>query len=151
MAGDGAAPRGRRCAPCSAPKIGGHPEPIPDLTVSLARLRAIGSSWTGDELSRGAQLLRSSRRTKDALGGTRHGAVVSAVLHPFVQPLVVAQALEDEIERAIDPDGTVRDEASGALRRLRRELRGAQGELVRAARARDGASSSRISAWPTCR
>ncbi|MEP7065765.1 MAG: MutS2/Smr-associated SH3 domain-containing protein, partial [Gemmatimonadota bacterium] len=109
---------------------GWHPEPIPDLTVSLARLRAIGSSWTGDELVRGAQLLRSSRRTKEALGGTGASAVVSALLHPFVQPLVVAKRTEDEIERAIDPDGTVRDEASGALRRLRRELRGAQGELV---------------------
>jgi DNA mismatch repair protein MutS2 len=109
---------------------GWHPEPIPDLTVSLARLRALGSSWTGDELGRGAQLLRSSRITKEALGGPGAGAVVSAVLHPFVQPLVVAKKMEDEIERAIDPDGSVRDEASGALRRLRRELRGAQGELV---------------------
>ncbi|HMI58552.1 MAG TPA: endonuclease MutS2 [Gemmatimonadaceae bacterium] len=109
---------------------GWHPQPIPDLTVSLARLRALGSSWTGDELTRGAQLLRSSRVTKEALGGTGAGAVVSAVLHPFVQPLVVAKKMEDEIERAIDPDGSVRDEASGALRRLRRELRGAQGELV---------------------
>ncbi|HEV7705535.1 MAG TPA: endonuclease MutS2 [Gemmatimonadaceae bacterium] len=109
---------------------GWHPEPIPDLTVSLARLRALGSLWTGDELTRGAQLLRSSRITKEALGGTGAGAVVSAVLHPFVQPLVVAKKMEDEIEHAIDPDGSVRDEASGALRRLRRELRGAQGELV---------------------
>ncbi len=109
---------------------GWHPEPIPDLSVSLARLRAIGSSWTGDELTRGAVLLRSSRITKETLGGTGAGAVVSAVLHPFVAPLVVAKKMEDEIEHAIDPDGTVRDEASGALRRLRRELRGAQGELV---------------------
>jgi DNA mismatch repair protein MutS2 len=109
---------------------GWHPEPIPDLSVSLARLRAIGSSWTGEELGRGAQLLRSSRRTREALEGSGVSAVASAVLHPFVQPLVVAKRMEDEIERAIDPDGTVRDEASGALRRLRRELRGAQGELV---------------------
>jgi DNA mismatch repair protein MutS2 len=109
---------------------GWHPEPIPDLAVSLARLHAIGSSWTGDELTRGGVLLRSSRRTKEALGGTGAGAVVSAVLHPFVQPLVVAKRMEDDIERAIDPDGSVRDDASGALRKLRRELRGAQGELV---------------------
>jgi len=109
---------------------GYHPEPIPDLTVSLARLRAEGSSWTGDELIRGAQLLRSSRLTRDALGGAGKAAVVTAVLHPFVQPLIVAKRVEDEIERAIDPDGSVRDEASGALRRLRRELRGAQGELI---------------------
>lgn len=109
---------------------GWHPEPIPDLSVSLARLRAIGSSWTGEELGRGAQLLRSSRRTKEALGGSSASAVVSAVLHPFVQPLVVAKRTEEDIERAIDTDGTMRDEASGTLRRLRRELRGAQGELV---------------------
>jgi len=109
---------------------GWHPEPIPDLSVSLARLRAIGSSWTGEELGRGAQLLRSSRRTKEALGGSGASAVVSAVLHPFVQPLVVAKRMEEDIERAIDTDGTVRDEASATLRRLRRELRGAQGELV---------------------
>jgi len=113
-----------------ASENGWHPEPIPDLSVSLARLRAIGSSWTGDELTRGAVLLRSSRITKESLGGTGAGAVVSAVLHPFVQPLVVAKRMEEDIERAIDPDGSVRDEASGALRRLRRELRGAQGELV---------------------
>ena len=109
---------------------GYHPEPIPDLTVSLARLRAEGSSWTGDELVRGAQLLRSSRLTREALGGAGAGAVVSAVLHPFAQPLVVAKRVEDELERALDPDGSVRDEASGALRRLRRELRGAQAELI---------------------
>ena len=109
---------------------GWHPEPIPDLSVSLARLRAIGSSWTGDELTRGAVLLRSSRITKETLGGTGAGALVSAVLHPFVAPLVVAKRMEEAIEHAIDPDGSVRDEASGALRRLRRELRGAQGELV---------------------
>ena len=109
---------------------GYHPEPIPDLTVSLARLRAEGSSWSGEELGRGAQLLRSSRLTRDALGGVGAGAMVSAVLHPFVQPLVVAKRVEDEIEHAIDPDGSVRDEASGALRRLRRELRGAQAELI---------------------
>src|SRR5665213_198306 len=109
---------------------GYHPEAIPDLAGSLARLRAEGSSWTGDELTRGAQLLRSSRLTKDALGGARARAVASSVLHPFVQPLVVAKRVEDEIERAIDPDGSVRDEASGALRRLRRELRGAQAELI---------------------
>ena len=109
---------------------GWHPEPIPDLAVSLARLRALGSSWTGDELTRGGVLLRSSRLTKEALGGTGAGAVVSAVLHPFVQPLIVAKRMEDDIDRAIDPDGSVRDEASGTLRKLRRELRGAQGELV---------------------
>jgi DNA mismatch repair protein MutS2 len=109
---------------------GWHPEPIPDLSVPLARLRAIGSAWTGEELGRGALLLRSSRRTREALSSSGLNAVVNAVLLPFVQPLIVAKRMEDEIERAIDSDGSVRDEASGALRRLRRELRGAQGELV---------------------
>ena len=45
---------------------------------------------------------------------------------------------EAQIEQAIDDEGTVRDQASPLLRRLRRELRGAEGELDRAARADHG-------------
>src|SRR3978361_311811 len=59
---------------------GWHPEPIPDLAVPLARLRALGSSWNGDELTRGAVLLRSSRITKETLSGTGAGVLVRAGL-----------------------------------------------------------------------
>ena len=128
-----------------------HPEPIPDLTVSLARLRAEGSSWSGEELGRGAQLLRSSRLTRDALGGAGAGAVVSAVLHPFVQPLIVAKRVEDEIERAIDPDGSVRDEASGALAAPATRAARSAGGAHCASRARNGKARAAPARVRTCR
>jgi DNA mismatch repair protein MutS2 len=53
------------------------------------------------------------------------------VLGPFVDRLLVAREQEEAIERAIGEDGTVRDDASPPLRRIRRELRASHGELVR--------------------
>lgn len=44
---------------------------------------------------------------------------------------MTAQSLEDRIERTILDDGTVKDDASPVLRRIRNALRAAQGELVR--------------------
>src|SRR6266567_6832880 len=57
-----------------------HPDSIPDLGGPLARLRVIGSVWTGLELLAGATLLRSSRRTRTALRDERRPAVVRAML-----------------------------------------------------------------------
>src|SRR5438132_13212846 len=39
-----------------------RPDPIPDLTEALGRLRVVGSMWSGPELFAAAGLLRSSRR-----------------------------------------------------------------------------------------
>ncbi|MHB1864146.1 MAG: hypothetical protein ACYCVL_14425, partial [Gemmatimonadaceae bacterium] len=44
-----------------------YPEPVPDATAALTRLRVAGSRWSAAELRDGALLLRSSRRTRDAL------------------------------------------------------------------------------------
>ncbi len=107
------------------------PGPTPDLSAPLTRLRVIGSMWSGAELIAGATLLRTSRRTQVALRDPKRPAVVRAMLAPIVDRLLVAQAIEDRIERAILDDGTVRDDASPALRRVRNALRAAQGELVR--------------------
>jgi len=101
------------------------PEPIPDLTSALARLRIEGTSWSGAELLSGALLLASSRRTRDALRAAR------VVLADFAERMVVAQDQEKSIARAIDEDGTVRDGASPLLARLRRDLKGSQNELIR--------------------
>src|SRR6185503_10564575 len=60
-----------------------HPEPVPDLTAPLARLRVEGTSWNGAELLQGAVLLRSSRRTREALGEERRPAIARAVLAPL--------------------------------------------------------------------
>jgi DNA mismatch repair protein MutS2 len=108
-----------------------RPEPVPDLTEPLARLRLAGSTWTGTHLLEGALLLRSSRLTRGMLESERETEHASRLLRPFAERLVVARSAESHIERAIEHDGTVKDEASPELRRLRRELRGAEGELVR--------------------
>jgi DNA mismatch repair protein MutS2 len=107
------------------------PEAIPDLTHALARLRIEGTAWSGAELNSAAALLASSRRTRDALRDARRDAAARAVLAPFAERMVVAPEQEKAIARAIDDDGAVRDGASSLLARLRRDLRGAQGELIR--------------------
>ena len=108
-----------------------HPEPVPELEAALQRLRVVGIMWTSPELLAGAVLLRSSRRTREALRDERRPAVLRAVLAPFAERMVVAPTEEERIERAIGEDGLVRDDASPALRRIRRELRASHGELVR--------------------
>ncbi len=110
---------------------GWRPEPIPDLSSPLARLRLAGSSWTGAQLLDGALLLRSSRLTRELLEREVEAESPIRRLRGYAERLVVARPAETAIERAIDADGSVRDEASPALRRLRRELRGAEGDLVR--------------------
>jgi DNA mismatch repair protein MutS2 len=56
---------------------------------------------------------------------------VRAVLSGQIQSLASNKALEDAIGRAIDEEGLVTDNASGDLRRIRRELKGSQGELIK--------------------
>ncbi len=108
-----------------------RPDPIPDLVEPLARLRVIGSVWSGLELFAASTLLHSSRRTQLRLRDERRPAIVRALLSPLIDALIAAPALETRIERTVLEDGSVKDDASAALRRIRRELRAAQGELVR--------------------
>ena len=110
---------------------GWTPEPIPDVRQALARLRLEGATLDGTQLTGIATLLRSSRRTQSALRDARRPAMATAYLLPFSARLIAALRDEEAIDRAIDGDGCVRDDASPTLRRLRRELMGAQGELVR--------------------
>ncbi|HVZ77722.1 MAG TPA: hypothetical protein VG818_07050, partial [Gemmatimonadaceae bacterium] len=100
-----------------------HPELRPDLSQPLVRLRVVGSTWTAAELLDGAQLLRASRLTREALTDARRAAVARAVLAPFTERLVSARPVEDAIARVFDDDGQVRDDASPELKRVRRELR----------------------------
>lgn len=111
--------------------LGWPSEPIPELGDALKRLRIAGLSWTALELLQGAILLRSSRRMRDALRDPRRPAITLAFLTHLAHALVDLRAQEEAIGRAISDDGTVRDEASPALRRVRKELRQAEGELVR--------------------
>jgi len=108
-----------------------RPDPIPDLSGPLTRLRVVGSIWTGLELVAAATLLRSARRTQTQLRDPKRAAIVRALLAPLLDALISAPALEERIGRTILEDGSVKDDASAALRRIRRELRAAQGELIR--------------------
>src|SRR5579883_2106871 len=112
------------------PERAWRPEPLPDLRAPLARLRLAGTRLSGDELRGAAALLASSRRTRDALRDARRLPMARALLVDVVDRLVEARDREAAIERAVADDGAVRDDASPLLRRLRRELRGAEGELV---------------------
>jgi DNA mismatch repair protein MutS2 len=106
------------------------PQLIPDLMASLDRLRVEGTVWTGVELRHTAVLLASTRRTRELLRDPRRPVVARGILADIGDRLPEARDREAAIERAIAEDGEVRDEASPLLRRLRRELRGAESELV---------------------
>ena len=108
-----------------------RPEPVPELSGALQRLRVLGSVWNGTELVAGGVLLRSARRTRDALRDERRSPIIRAVLGLFADRMVAARPVEEQIERALGEDGVVKDDASPALRRIRRELRASHGELIR--------------------
>jgi DNA mismatch repair protein MutS2 len=108
-----------------------HPGPIPDLAGPINRLRVEGSMWTGIELIAGQTLLRSSRETQARLRDPRRSAAIRALLDPVLARLIAVPSLEEAIGKALLDDGTVKDEASPALRRIRRELRAAHAELIR--------------------
>ena len=112
-------------------EAGWNMEPVPDLSSALARLRIEGASWNAAELLAAAILLRSSRRTQEALRDGKRPGIALAVLAPIAARLVSARKVEDAVERTIADDATVRDDASALLRRVRRDLRAAEGELVR--------------------
>jgi DNA mismatch repair protein MutS2 len=108
-----------------------HLHGVPDARAALTRLRVEGASLVASELLVLAKLLRSSRVTRDSLRGDHASPIVAAVLAEQIESLIANKSIEDAIERAIDEEGQVRDDASSALRKIRRELKGSQGELVK--------------------
>ena len=107
------------------------PDAVPDVARALTRLRVAGTALPGPELLGTLVLLRSSRRTSEALRDPRRPSVATAVLAPITAKLISAKQEESALERVLADDGSVRDDASPQLRRIRRELRGAEAELVR--------------------
>ena len=73
---------------------GWNAENVPDLADSLRRLRIEGLAWTATELLQGATLLRSSRRTREALRDPRRPPVLVAFLRDIVDALIDRRALE---------------------------------------------------------
>ncbi|HZK79395.1 MAG TPA: hypothetical protein VFC35_10830, partial [Gemmatimonadaceae bacterium] len=108
-----------------------HPQQISDIRPSLSRLRVEGAALDAAHLLGVRNLLRSSRLTAESFRDDKIPAVTVAMFRAETNALLIARQQEKAIDTAIDDDGGVRDEASPALRRIRRELRGAQGELVK--------------------
>jgi DNA mismatch repair protein MutS2 len=106
-------------------------EPIPDLTAALARLRISGTVLDGLSLRDAGRLLGSARRTRDAIYADHVSPMARALLVEYADVMARDAELERRLEKALDDDGSVRDDASPALRRIRREMAGAEGELVR--------------------
>ena len=106
-------------------------EPIPDLTAALERLRIAGTVLDGLSLRDAGRLLGSARRTRDLIYAARVRPMTRALLVDYADVMARDAELERRLEKALDDDGTMRDDASPALRRLRREMAGAEGELVR--------------------
>ncbi len=104
---------------------------IPNSREAIARLAVQSAVLAGTDLLLLGTLLRSSRTMRAFIGSEKHPAVVRAVLENFRVALADEQTVERMITSAIDDDGNVRDEASPLLRKLRRELRGTEADLVR--------------------
>jgi len=108
-----------------------HFNGVPDARSALTRLRVEGASLGAPDLLAAGSLLRASRVTRESLRASGVSPLATAVLAAQIDPLIINKGIEETIEKAIDDDAQVRDDASGALRKIRRELKGAQGELIR--------------------
>ena len=108
-----------------------NPDAIPDVAAALRRLRVEGAGLNGPELLGVGILLRSARRSRDSLGDAQRPAAGRAVLARLREQLAQDRPLEDAIEKIVDEEGRVRDDASPALRGIRRELAAAHGALIR--------------------
>ncbi|HEY6825616.1 MAG TPA: MutS2/Smr-associated SH3 domain-containing protein, partial [Gemmatimonadaceae bacterium] len=104
---------------------------VPDARAALTRLRVAGAALSAPDLLVLGSLLRSSRLTREAFRGDKVSPVATAVLAAQRDALIVDKTNESLIEKTVDDEGQIRDEASPALRKIRRELRGSQGELIK--------------------
>ncbi|MBA3341180.1 MAG: endonuclease MutS2 [Gemmatimonadaceae bacterium] len=108
-----------------------RPQQLADIRPSLERLRVEGAALAAADFVGIRTLLGGSRLTAESFRDARIPAVTLALLKPEIDALMVAGGEEKSIDAAIDDDANVRDDASPLLRRVRCELRGAQGELVK--------------------
>ena len=108
-----------------------HPQQLFDIRSALSRLRVEGAGLSAPDLLSIRGFLRSSRLATESFKGDRVPAVATAMIEAEIKSLIVALKEEKALDGSIDDDGNIRDEASPVLRRVRREMRGAQGEIVR--------------------
>ncbi len=95
------------------------PENIPDIRASLETLQTPGSVLESKSLVSMQYAIAAMRRVRAGLDRISGDA---PLVGAFAVELPPAE-LERRIERAIDPDGSVRDDASPTLARARRKIR----------------------------
>ena len=100
---------------------------VPDVREPLRRLRVEGSVLDAPHLRDAGVLLASSRLVRRAFRGQEERFPLVSLI---AGALVDAEKDEAAIGRAVDEGGNVRDDASPALSRLRREIKGMRGRLV---------------------
>jgi DNA mismatch repair protein MutS2 len=103
-----------------------RPEPFPDVAAFFARLRLEGSVLDGGELVAVGVLLAAARLS---FGRVDRAARAAPRLQSLSAP-PLPRELEDRLSAALEPDGQVKDSASPALARARREVRSAREKLV---------------------
>ena len=104
---------------------------VPDARAALTRLRVEGASLSAADLLVIGALLRASRLTRESFRGEKVSPVATAVLAEQRDALIVDKTNEAGIDKTVDDEAQIRDEASSALKKIRRELRGSQGELIK--------------------
>lgn len=111
-------------------EVGWRSEAIPDVAEGLNRLHVAGATLQAVELLGIGRLLSASRLTKAALSAADAPAMSTALLREYRDQLLVDASAEQAVTRVVAEDGTILDGASPALRRIRRELRDSEGQLV---------------------
>ncbi|MEM1056546.1 MAG: Smr/MutS family protein [Bacteroidota bacterium] len=110
----------------------GVPVPVrqaAEVRPILRRLGPEGAVASGEDLADVRHVLETLRTLHDDLLARRETA---PALWAEARRITVLKALEDRIARAIDEDGSVRDDASPELQRLSRQIASLEGQ-VRAA------------------
>jgi DNA mismatch repair protein MutS2 len=105
--------------------------PIPELSDALTQLAVPGSIWSGRQLRDLVTLLTGSRAIVAALSRCAARGVDVQALVSLRNALGNDAKLEGALDKVVDDEGLVRDGASPELKRIRRRLRGAEGELVK--------------------
>lgn len=106
---------------------GFEPEPVSDLTAALDALAAEGSVLALEHVRPLGAAITAMRRVVARLDALAEHAPRVAALAVPVPPAKLGETLT----AAVDDDGTVRDDASPALKRARGKVRDARAELVK--------------------
>ena len=103
------------------------PPPLPDVRGALRRLAVDGSVLEAPALRDCGILLASARRARQDV---RRRSEDFRRVAALADRLLVEEALEERLDRSIDPSGELTDRASAELARLRRDLRSERSSLV---------------------